>query len=149
MWPKRWLVLALSVALVSCGTIMHPDRKGQRGGNLDIGIVLLDGIGLFFFIIPGIIAYAVDFSNGTIYLPGWSLHGANARSRGLKMVSFDPKHYTPQSLAELIRANTGYEVDWRDPRLQAVKLHDTDEAFARFERHAGLSAPGAALASSR
>ncbi len=26
---------------------------------------------LLFFLIPGIIAYAVDFSTGCIYLPGW------------------------------------------------------------------------------
>ena len=64
------LVLAvLVVQLAGCGTLMYPERKVQRGGRIDVGIVVLDGIGLLFFLVPGIIAYVVDFSNGTIYLP--------------------------------------------------------------------------------
>ena len=31
---------------------------------------ILHGIGLLAYLIPGIIAYALDFNNGTIYLPG-------------------------------------------------------------------------------
>ncbi|HRX75648.1 MAG TPA: hypothetical protein P5341_16175, partial [Hyphomonas sp.] len=32
--------------------------------------MILDGIGLLLFLIPGLIAFAVGFSNDTIYLPG-------------------------------------------------------------------------------
>ncbi len=64
------LVLAVLIAqLAGCGTIMYPERKGQKGGRIDVGIAALDGIALLVFIVPGIIAYVVDFSNGTIYLP--------------------------------------------------------------------------------
>ena len=64
------LVLAvLIVQLAGCGTLMYPERRGQKSGRIDMGIALLDGIGLFVFLMPGIIAYAVDFYNGTIYLP--------------------------------------------------------------------------------
>ncbi len=59
----------LIIQLAGCGTLMYPERKGQRGGRIDVGVVVLDGIGLLFFIVPGIIAYVVDFFNGTIYLP--------------------------------------------------------------------------------
>ncbi len=48
---------------------MHPERKGQTSGRIDAGVAVLNGVGLLFFLIPGVIAYAVDFSNGTIYLP--------------------------------------------------------------------------------
>ena len=61
---------AVLVVQSGCGTLLHPERKGQAGGRLDPGVVLLDGIGLFFFLIPGLIAFAIDISNGTIYLPG-------------------------------------------------------------------------------
>ena len=64
---------------VGCGTIMYPERKGQRGGKIDAGVAVLDGVGLLLFIIPGIIAFAIDFNNGTIYLPGTSR--ATARRR--------------------------------------------------------------------
>ncbi len=62
----------LFVQLTGCGTIIYPERKGQKGGRIDLGVVVLDGIGLLVAIIPGVIAYAVDFSNGSIYLPGTS-----------------------------------------------------------------------------
>jgi hypothetical protein len=64
------LVLAvLIVQLAGCGTLMYPERKGQKGGRIDFGVVFLDGIGLLAFLVPGILAYALDFYNGTIYLP--------------------------------------------------------------------------------
>ena len=66
---RLFVCAAFTVQLMGCGTLMYPERKGQRGGRIDVGIVVLDGIGLLFFLVPGIIAYVVDFSNGTIYLP--------------------------------------------------------------------------------
>jgi len=72
----RLVVAALLVAIAfgasGCGTILYPERKGQPAGYLDGGVVLLDAIGLFFFVIPGVIAFAVDFSTGAIYLPSES-----------------------------------------------------------------------------
>jgi len=59
----------LIVQLAGCGTLMYPERKGQKGGRIDVGIAVLDGIGLLAYLVPGIIAYALDFNNGTIYLP--------------------------------------------------------------------------------
>jgi hypothetical protein len=70
---RRLLLLAAlqgsAIALCGCGTILHPERRGQPGGRLDWKIVALNGLGLLLFFIPGVIAFAVDFSNGTIYLP--------------------------------------------------------------------------------
>lgn len=63
------LIATLLAAPTGCGTLIHPERKGQIGGDFDLNIVILDGIGLIFFLIPGVIAYAVDLNNGTIYLP--------------------------------------------------------------------------------
>ncbi len=64
------VVGVLSLTQVACGTLLYPERAGQtQRGLIDTSIVLLDGLGLFFFLIPGVIAFAVDFSNNTIYLP--------------------------------------------------------------------------------
>lgn len=52
-----------------CGTVLHPERRGQQAGPLDWKVVALDAVGLLFFFVPGVIAFAVDFNNGTIYLP--------------------------------------------------------------------------------
>lgn len=64
------LITCFLTQLVACGTILHPERKGQRAGQIDPAIAIFDAIGLLFFLIPGVIAFAVDFNNGTIYLPG-------------------------------------------------------------------------------
>ncbi len=52
-----------------CGMLLYPERRGQPSGRLDWGIVLLDALGLLLFFVPGVIAFAVDFATGTIYLP--------------------------------------------------------------------------------
>ncbi|MDE2027804.1 MAG: hypothetical protein KGK03_04150 [Candidatus Omnitrophica bacterium] len=66
---KRTVIAVLVFQLAGCGTLLYPERRGHFGGRLDIGIVILDAVGLLFFLIPGAIAFAVDFSDGCIYLP--------------------------------------------------------------------------------
>jgi hypothetical protein len=69
------VTLLLSLSLTACGTLLYPERKGQVSGQIDPGVAILDGIGLFLFFVPGVVAFAVDFSNGTIYLP----HGRKSK----------------------------------------------------------------------
>ena len=57
------------VFLTGCGTLFWPERRGNSR-HLDAGVAILDGIGLLFFILPGVIAYAVDLSTGCIFLSG-------------------------------------------------------------------------------
>lgn len=69
---KRLLSLALIVAtlnVAACGYLIYPERVGQRGQHVDGTVVALDALGLLFFILPGVIAFAVDLSTGCIYLP--------------------------------------------------------------------------------
>jgi hypothetical protein len=66
------LVLAVAVAIesASCGTVIHPERIGRsHSGALDPSIVVLDGLGVLVFLIPGVVAFIVDFSTGAIWLP--------------------------------------------------------------------------------
>lgn len=70
----RFIALLLSLAIVlplpSCGTLMFQDRQGEEhSGELDPNVLIMDGIGLLFFLLPGVIAFVVDFSTGAIYLP--------------------------------------------------------------------------------
>lgn len=91
------IVATSSVAAMNgCGTILYPDRRGQTGGRIDIGVALLDAIGLLFFIIPGVIAFAVDFSTGAIYLPGTShAQNDNAKEITKHLTKVDPKDLSP------------------------------------------------------
>lgn len=62
------LILAMFTAS-GCGYFLYPERVGQTEGRLDPAVVALDAAGLLFGIIPGVIAFAVDITTGTIYLP--------------------------------------------------------------------------------
>lgn len=130
---KKMIGLLLGAALVvqsaGCGTIMYPERKGQKDGRIDAGVAVLDGIGLLFFIIPGVIAFAVDFSNGTIYLPK---SGKGAEKGGLKRLLFDAKKSPSASVEEIVRRETGYAVRLDQEDLQVTRLGSLDEMRARF-----------------
>ena len=135
---KNHLSLLLGAALVvqslACGTIMYPDRRGQRGGRIDAGVAVLDGIGLLFFIIPGVIAFAVDFGDGAIYMPS----GAHGMSR----FRIDPKGDERAAVEAIVRAKTGYPVSLDQENLETVALASVDELPGRFARAAQLnSAP--------
>ena len=130
------IVGIVSLQMVSCGTLMYPERRGQKAGQLDVGIVVLDAIGLLFGLIPGIIAFAVDFSSGAIYLPTSKsgMHGGKYR-----IVKFDPGHYTNESLEAMISKETGLDFHFNDKRIQYIKLKNADEVslhFAQFEENA-------------
>jgi hypothetical protein len=116
--------------LAGCGTLMYPERRGQRGGRIDAGVAVLDGIGLLFFLIPGVIAYAVDFSNGTIYLPG--TNRGSLELKDIKQVRFDPKHYTKATIEKIIKEETGYAVKLSQDNIKISRLESLDDMMARF-----------------
>ncbi|MBF0523170.1 MAG: hypothetical protein HQL24_08965 [Candidatus Omnitrophica bacterium] len=124
-----FICAVLIFQLIGCGTIMYPERKGQKSGRIDIGVAVLDGIGLLFFLIPGIIAYAVDFNNGTIYLPH-SMGSLNLKD--MKQVKFDPKHNTMASVQEIIKKETGCDVKLYQGKMKITKLKSSDDMMAHF-----------------
>jgi hypothetical protein len=132
---KQILRLLISAALIfqsaGCGTLMHPERKGQRGGDLDPGIVVLDAIGLLFFIIPGVIAFAVDFSNGTIYLPPRSRRVSLER-KDLRQIRFDPKRSSSADIETIMGNETGRAIKMSQAGVQVFGLKSVEEMMARF-----------------
>ena len=63
------LAVSLLTQLAACGTLFYPDRRGQIEGRIDPAIAALNAIGLLFYVIPGLIAFGIDFATGAIYLP--------------------------------------------------------------------------------
>jgi len=116
--------------LVGCGTILYPERKGQKGGKIDAGVAILDGIGLLFFLIPGIIAFAVDFNNGTIYLPGTAQGPTDLDN--IKQVKFDPKNSNHANIEGVIKEQTGYTVKLDQPNMSITKLKSTSDMTEQF-----------------
>lgn len=64
------LAAVLLVQMSGCGTLFYPERRGQLNGQIDPAVAALDAIGILFYVIPGLIAFAIDFGTGAIYEPG-------------------------------------------------------------------------------
>jgi len=64
----RAAAVAVLLATASCGYILHPERRGSQGGQIDGGSLVMDILWLIPGIIPGVVALAVDFSSGAIYV---------------------------------------------------------------------------------
>ena len=122
----------LTVQLMGCGTIIYPERKGQKAGHIDAGVAILDGIGLLLFIIPGIIAFAVDFNNGTIYLPGTSRVSLDMKD--IKQVKFDARHASAASIAGIIKEQTGFDIALDQPNIRISRLKSVDDLTAKFAK---------------
>ncbi len=110
--PSRFIgglvAATLLTQLTACGTLFYPDRRGQIEGKIDPVVAGLDAIGILFYVIPGLIAFAVDFATGAIYLP----EGQNAQ-------------VAPEKLEEAIGADG--KVD--NARLKAIIERETGRSL--------------------
>jgi hypothetical protein len=124
------LTVGGAVFLASCGTLLYPERRGQPAGRLDVGVVLLDGIGLLVFLVPGIIAFAVDFSTGAIYLPPeYAMFDPGRAGMGadLRKIQVDPAELTPERVEAIVREQTGKAVSLQPGAYRAIKLQKLDQ----------------------
>ena len=133
---RRLLMLAGTTALAAplgaCGTLLYPERRGQTGGRLDTAVVLLDGLGLLVFLVPGLIAFAVDFGSGAIYLPGTQ---ADAGDR-LDTYRFAGK-LTEEKFDRAYERQYGKPRDWSFDQAQRIEVSDVEEMRRKL---AGLRA---------
>jgi hypothetical protein len=120
------LTVGLAVFLASCGTLLYPERRGQPAGRLDAGVVVLDGVGLLLFLVPGVIAFAVDFSTGAIYLPPEYAVVPSA-GRELRQVRVDPAELTPRRVEAIVQEQTGKTVNLRPGMYRAMRLQKIDD----------------------
>ena len=123
----------LIVELAGCGTILYPERKGQKGGRIDPGIAVLDGLGLLFFIIPGVIAFAVDFTTGAIYLPGGPRKSSIfLEDEKIVIVRVNPKELNEEVIAKVVRRETGSLAIFELNKAEVQVLKGPDEIEARL-----------------
>lgn len=136
-WRKTLMAISIAGVLLTqsaCGTLLHPERKGQTGGRIDPAIAVLDGIGLLFYLVPGIVAFAVDFSNGTIYLPSESARVDSIEERApvytgpldsLRTVSLEGE-IDAQRLDALIERELGIRDVLANPDLEVRRVEEAD-----------------------
>jgi len=116
------LTISLVGNLAGCGTIMYPERNGQHAGSIDPLVAVLDGVGLLFFLVPGVIAFAVDFNNHSIYLP----HGQHSRLTG---------RLDKEGIERFVREQTGTRIDLRQANLKVIRLDSLADLDAQFAAH--------------
>lgn len=112
----------LTIQLSGCGLVLHPERKGQRGGNLDPAIAVLDAVGLLLFVVPGLIAFGVDLYYGTIYLPGTAL---NLDEDELNMLKDSDGEVNSEALAKFISDKIDKTIDANE--MISLKVSSEDE----------------------
>jgi hypothetical protein len=94
------LVATLLTQVTACGSIFYPDRRGQ--------IVL-------FYIIPGLIAFAIDFTTGAIYFePGKTAQVAPEKLRQAIGADGTVDNHKLQTILE---SELGRSFPLDDPRL--------------------------------
>ena len=140
---KTWMIAictaVIAAQLVGCGTILYPERRGQSSmERLDADIVILDAIGLLFFLVPGVIAFAVDFATGTIYLP----RGQKSKvSDLLGEPEIREEHLTARSIAEIERIlgeATGLTIDLESQSVLVFRGQEREDVRSRLrELNAG------------
>ena len=117
-WTRRITALLLAAGLsmqVACGTLLYPERQGQPRGDIDPTVAILNGLGLLLFVIPGLVAFAVDFHTGAIYLP--------ADESAEPVVHMDPDEITPESLAAVIHEHTGKQVTFTEQDIEVMRVN--------------------------
>jgi hypothetical protein len=63
-----FVLLSFTYLVAGCGTFLYPERLRQEPSRkVHAPTLIMDSLWLFVFIIPGVVALAVDIANGTIY----------------------------------------------------------------------------------
>lgn len=115
------LSTTLITQLTACGTVFYPERRGQISGEIDPGVAILNGMGLLFYIIPGLVAFAVDFATGAIYFPDDRYTLAPER---LQQAVDAQGQIDPLKLEAILQQDLGLQV----PMQQARLLNSPDAA---------------------
>ncbi|KPW77604.1 hypothetical protein [Pseudomonas amygdali] len=109
------LVATLLTQISACGSIFYPDRRGQIDGKVDPAIAALDAFALLFYIVPGVIAFVVDFATGAIYYaPGE--HAQIDPQKLQKAIKADGS-VDNTKLQAIIETELGRSLPLNDPRL--------------------------------
>lgn len=127
------LVTVAVLQLSSCGYILHPERRGQTSGRIDAGIAVLDACGLLFFIIPGVVAFAVDFASGAIYLPPGEarvLPPSFAEAESV-VVRMDPEYMYRAAVESVVASHVGEPVDLAS---DDIRVYEVDESGRFIQR---------------
>lgn len=131
---RRWLAsfaAFLLLAHTACGTLFYPERHGRRSGRVDPVVLILDGALLFFFVIPGLVAFAIDFYTGGVYMN-------DGRGRALR-IDVDPAELSEARIEAILREHAGRAIQLDDPALERFRVPPGTDPAAVLQRIAAAS----------
>ena len=111
------LLICLLTAFSSCAFFLYPERRGNSAGRVDAPILVADCALLIFFFVPGVIALAVDFASGAIYVAAGQSHSESSGKQWASVNEIDcdtAMLLDSNFLQRLIKTQTGKTVDLGD-----------------------------------
>lgn len=135
------LLATLGSLAPSCGTLIHPERVGQpRMGRIDPAVAILDGLGLLLFLIPGIIAFVVDFSTGAIFLPPEYVGDATLKpgADGLVKLSIDRDRMSRRAIEQAVAEASARTINLEPGNYWAEQIESLHEHASATKRLAAL-----------
>ncbi len=138
-WGIKTLVIFLTCLMVfqltACGFILYPERRGQTTGQIDVGVAILDGIGLLFFIVPGVVAFAVDFTNGTIYLPSGKSSSRNVPDdQAILAVRVPSDQMNKLGIESTVENFIGHTISLDSKDMRVYELDGIDQFWSEYAR---------------
>ena len=137
---QRMIVLALICALLvqvsACGYVLYSERRNQpRGGEIDPAVAILDGLGLLLFIIPGVVAFIVDFSTNAIYFPpGKKASLLGAEKEKLSVVQVPAGQFNPKGIESIVSKHVGETIRFDSAEVKIYALEDIDHLPQEYLR---------------
>lgn len=137
---RRTLITGLAATsttlLTSCGSLIYPERRSARtdetmSKEIDFLILGLDAVGLIFFLIPGLVAFAIDFGTGAIFLPEGGKQMDNKEPTIFNDLSELDRINTPvqpEELERILTKYTGRKIDLKHPELMGLPINHIGEA---------------------
>jgi hypothetical protein len=125
------ICLVLVFHLTSCGTILYPERRGQDKhqsvNKMDMAVFAMDFGLCLLGLLPGVIAFAVDFSSGCIYLPENQVSLEDVSDmKHWRVVKVDPDTLNQVTIERIIREHTGKSIHLNSPDLLMFKPDNRD-----------------------
>ncbi len=133
--------ILLIIQLSGCGYILYPERRGQKPvGRIDPAIAVLDALGLLLFIVPGVIAFAVDITNGTLYFPdGRRRSSGPTGDEPMTVIRVNPAELNEKMIQHIVKEHTGASIR---PDLRDVEIYELDKSENIEARLAELKKSG-------
>ncbi|MDR1896125.1 MAG: hypothetical protein LBR10_04960 [Prevotellaceae bacterium] len=109
---------------------------------MDWKIVGLDALGLILFFIPGIIAFAVDFHTGAIYLPPCDAGLSSPSNQPLVERHVPREKISREQIEVVVSSHVGQPIDLAASNCSSQPLSSIDDFWQKVRRLTGNQPAG-------